>query len=344
MFKKGYTYDDVALVPQYNNVASRTEPELDTWITRNTKVKMPLIPANMESVIGLDLAKIIVANGGLPILHRFTTVEQQIIWINELKGQCFLSVGYGKLEDLSKIMYGLDRYQPIGVTVDIAHGHSLAMLETVKHIKNTFLNLDVIAGNVCTSQGYIDLVNAGADAVKVGVGPGARCTTRMRTGFGVPQFTAVYDCAQVAKKFKVPVIADGAISGSREVALALAAGASTVMVGKLFACTEQSAAEKRTTYITWPKNTSIREAKYRGQASAEFQKDYYGGMKAGTVAEGTQEWAPVTGSAQALIDELLGGLRSALTYGGARSIKELQSKAEFMEVTGSYKVESGTRK
>ena len=152
---------------------------------------------------------------------------------------------------------------------------------------------------------------------------------RIVTGFGVPQLTAIYECAEIAEKLRVPLIADGGIRTSRDVVLALAAGASTVMIGKLFALTRESAApKKRSSEVP-----SGLLAKYRGQASKDFQTDFYGGLKDKTVAEGIDFWAPVSGSAKELIDELLGGIRSGLTYGGARNIKELQRKAEFVEVT-----------
>jgi IMP dehydrogenase len=215
------------------------------------------------------------------------------------------------------------------------------MFRLIESIKDLFPNIQIIAGNVCTPMAYQDLVNAGADAVKVGVGSGAACTTRVITGFGVPQFTAIYECAKLAQKLRVPIIADGGIRDSRDVVLALAAGASTVMLGKLFALTEESAAEKR--LFPEARLGTQWQAKYRGQASTDFQNEYYGGLKEKTVAEGTAFWAPVSGSAQTLIDELLGGIRSGLTYGGAKSIKELQRKAEFMRVTPSYGTESRPR-
>ena len=216
--------------------------------------------------------------------------------------------------------------------MDIAHGHSDQMMRFVEQLKRSHGDKQVIAGNVCTAMAYHDLVNAGADAVKVGIGPGAACTTRMVTGFGVPQFTAVRDCAAVADKLRVPLIADGGIRGSRDIVLALAAGASSVMVGKLFALTEESAAEKRPI----ANDGGALEAKYRGQASKDFQIDFYGGLKRNTVPEGTDFWAPVSGSAQGCIEELIGGLRSGMTYAGARNVKELQRKAEFVAVGSAY--------
>jgi IMP dehydrogenase len=162
------------------------------------------------------------------------------------------------------------------------------------------------------------------------------------TGFGVPQFTAIRDCAEEADHFRIPIIADGGIKSSKDVALALAAGASSVMIGKLFALTEESAADKAV-HPHKPLGSQW-QAKYRGQASEDFQEEFYGGLKEKTVAEGTDFWAPVTGPAQDFIDDILGGLRSAMTYGGARSIKELHRKAEFVEVTSAYEAESKPRR
>ncbi|MEN9343299.1 MAG: inosine-5-monophosphate dehydrogenase [Chlamydiota bacterium] len=334
-FKRAYTFDDVALVPQFNNVPSRTEPLLETWITRQRKMDIPLVCSNMDTAISEELAEVLLAAGSIPIFHRFTPYEMQKKWVKRFAGKTFISAGISKIDETRSL---LDE-GALGVCIDVAHGHSDRMFEYIRELKRTHPNKEVIAGNVCTAMAYHDLVNAGADAVKVGVGPGAACTTRMITGFGVPQFTAIYDCAKIAEKLRVPLIADGGIRNSRDVVLALAAGASSVMIGKMFAMTKESAAIKRPS----DKVPSKMEAKYRGQASEDFQNDFYGGLKEKTVAEGIDFWGPVTGSAQELIDQLLGGLRSGLTYGGARSIKELQRKAEFVEVSGNYMPESRPR-
>ena len=334
-FEKGYTFDDVALVPQYNNVPSRTAPQLDSWLTKNTKIGIPLLCSNMDSTIGDELAEILLHNGSIPIYHRFTEdFSGQKKWVEKFGEKTFISCGLGKLK-LEEVRRLFDMGAS-GVCFDVAHGHSEKMLDYIKNLKKSHPDKEVIAGNVCTAMAYQDLVNAGADAVKVGVGPGAACTTRVITGFGVPQFSAIFECAKIAEKLRVPLIADGGIRTSKDVVLALAAGASTVMIGKLFALTKESAAQKRTT-------DKGMEAKYRGQASADFQSDFYGGLKEKTVAEGVDFWAPVSGSSQELIDQLLGGLRSGLTYGGAHNIKELQRKAEFVEITPAYVRESYPR-
>lgn len=328
-----YTFDDVALVPQFNNVPSRTEPVLETWLTKNRKMHIPLICANMDTTISEELADLLIGQGSVPIFHRFTPFEVQQAWVKKFREKTFISCGIQKIEETLMLL----DLGAAGVCIDVAHGHSDRMFRFIEELKRKHPDKEVIAGNVCTAMAYHDLVNAGADAVKVGVGPGAACTTRIVTGFGVPQFSAIYDCAKVAEKLRVPLIADGGIRNSRDVVLALAAGASSVMIGKLFALTSESAAPKRKT------EQGGFEAKFRGQASADFQNDFYGGLKEKTVAEGIDFWAPVSGTAQQLIDQLLGGLRSGLTYGGARNIKELQRKAEFVKVSATYMPESHPR-
>jgi IMP dehydrogenase len=329
------TYDDVALVPQFNNIPSRTEPSLESWLTKKMKVGIPLLAANMDTVISEELAEILIEQGSIPIFHRFTPFAEQEKWVKKFKDKTFISCGIQKLDETRKLL----DLGAVGVCIDVAHGHSDRMFKHIQELKKTHPDKEVIAGNVCTAMAYHDLVNAGADAVKVGVGPGAACTTRMVTGFGIPQFTAVQDCARIAEKLRVPLIADGGIRTSRDVVLALAAGASTVMIGKLLALTLESAAPKRKS----DKCASGFEAKFRGQASADFQNEFYGGLKAKTVAEGIDFWAPVSGSAEDLIAMLLGGVRSGMTYGGARNLKELQRKAEFVQVSAPYIQESRPR-
>lgn len=328
--RPAYTYDDVALVPQFNNIPSRTEPSLESWLTKKLKIGIPILAANMDTVMGEELAEVLLAQGSIPIFHRFAPLETQKKWVKKFHRKLFVSCGIQRLDEVRELL----DLGALGACIDVAHGHSERMFKFLEDLKTSHPNHEIIAGNVCTAMAYHDLVNAGADAVKVGVGPGAACTTRVVTGFGVPQFTAVSDCARIAEKLRVPLIADGGIRTSRDVVLALAAGASTVMVGKLFALTQESAA---------PKRNEGKEAKFRGQASEDFQNDFYGGLKEKTVAEGIDFWGNVSGSAVSLIEKLLGGLRSGMTYGGARNLKELQRKAEFVQVTAHYIHESFPR-
>lgn len=346
------TFDDVALVPVFNNVESRTEPCVRTKLTSGCGMAIPIIASNMDTVIGPELAKVLISAGSVPIFHRFASFEQKVSWINEFPGS-FLSSGIrmGDVVELEKI---LEETSLAGVCFDIAHGHDARLLNIIDSLKNKYPELEVIAGNVCTADAYRDLVNAGATAVKIGIGPGAACTTRKVTGFGVPQFTAIQDIAAVKKKLLVPIIADGGVRGSADIVKALAAGADSVMLGKLFALTNESAAPKRGLnaapgqIIEYSPGHPVPycgpfEAKYRGQASADFQEDYFGATKDGTVPEGEAFWAPVSGPAIDLIQRLMAGVRSGMTYGGARSIPELQRKAEFIQVTGNYEAESSPR-
>lgn len=333
--KRTYTFDDVALAPQFNNVPSRTEPSLETWLTKSRKMDIPILAANMDTVIGEELAEILLGFGSVPIFYRFTDYEVKKKWVKKYGDRIFISSGIHHIDETRRLFdLGLR-----GVCIDVAHGHSNMMFKFIEELKKTHPGKEIIAGNICTSMACHDLINAGADAVKVGIGPGAACTTRMVTGFGVAQFTAIRDCSKITDKLRVPLIADGGIRSSREVVIALAAGASSVMIGKLFALTKESAAPKR------EKAGSFMglQAKYRGQSSEDFQNDFYGGLKDKTVAEGVDFWADVTVSAKELIESLLGGLRSGMTYGGARSIKELQRKAEFVEVSSTYMYESFVR-
>jgi len=329
---------NVTLIPQYNNIPSRTEPILKTWISRRYEMKIPIIAANMDSVIGDDLADVLIEHGSIPIFHRFTSYEQQWNWGKKYGSNCFLSCGLNNIDQTIKLLKETDIK---GMCIDIAHAHSSTMknflLELKQHIPS---DKDIIVGNICTPTAFHDLANWGADAIKCGIGGGSACTTRMVTGYGVPQFSAVYECGKIAEKLRVPLIADGGIRDSRDIMLALSAGASSVMIGGLFSNTFESVAPKE--HVS-ENGGDVTYATYRGQASTEFQIDFYGEVKKGTVPEGIAFRKRCSQSADTLINQLCGGIRSGFTYGGARTIKELQRKAEFRRVTSSFIQESKPR-
>lgn len=325
----GLSYGDVCMVPKHNNVASRTIPILKTQATKQTNMGIPIFAANMDTIIGPELAEVLVKMGSIPIFHRFydktdkignqPKIGELIDMVKKYERNCYVSWGASDLGDLFNFLVK-HNLSPLGVCIDIAHGHSVMVEEAIKRIKDRLDLIEVIAGNVCTPEATLDLIHWGADAVKVGIGPGSLCTTRKVTAFGSPQFTAVQECAEVAKRLKTPIIADGGIKGSREMILALAAGASSVMIGGLFAETYEAAGK----------------GSFRGQASQAFQNDYFGGVKEGTVPEGISKVVKQRVSAEAEINDLLAGLRSGMTYTGAKSIDELQRKAEFMQITENY--------
>jgi IMP dehydrogenase len=332
-------YNDVALVPQYNNIDSRTQPNLQSWLTRNTLINIPIVAAPMDTVISTELAEKLLALGSIPIFHRFTSIEQQKTWIDQFGQNCFISAGINNLPETIDLLKYTGQNGPCkGVLIDIAHGHSKRMLDFIKELKSIVPDREIIAGSVATPMAVQDLYNVGVDAVRVGIGAGACCTTRIQTGFGLPMFTCVQECAKIASKLRIPIIADGGIEHPKDCALALAAGAMTVMMGKKFAQTTESASTKTEIGLD-----GKQYVKYRGQASADFQKDFYGKVKDGTVPEGTHFDVLCTGSVDKLIGEYTGALRSAFTYGGARDIKEFQRKAEFVKVGSSYISESHPR-
>jgi len=323
MMKTGLSYGDVCLVPKYNNVTSRSIPSFKTQATKQSIMQIPIFAANMDTVIGPRLAEVLVQLGSYPVFHRFykeSKIGELIDLVRKYEEKCYISWGASNLGELFTLLNG-NSLKPKGVFLDIAHGHSIMVEEAIKRIKCRYAEtFEVIAGNVCTPAAVMDLAHWGADAVKVGIGPGSVCTTRNVTAFGSPQFTAVQECAEIGKRLKVPIIADGGIKGSREIILALAAGANTVMIGRLFAETEEG----------------NNDGHYRGQASQSFQNDYFGGVKEGTVPEGTFKLVGKNVPAEKMTKELLAGLASGMTYCGAKTIAELQEKAEFMRVTQSY--------
>lgn len=222
------------------------------------------------------------------------------------------------------------------VIVDTAHGHSEGVLQTVRKVKDAFPNLDVIGGNVATAEATIDLIRAGADGVKVGIGPGSICTTRIVAGVGVPQLTAVMDCASAAHKFGIPIIADGGIKQTGDVPKALAAGASTVMLGGLLARVDESPGEKvlyeGRTYKTYRGMGSL-GAMQAGSKDRYFQ-DVEDDIKK-LVPEGIEGRVPYGGTLSDVVYQLVGGLRAAMGYCGCASVEDLQNETEFVRVTAA---------
>ena len=220
------------------------------------------------------------------------------------------------------------------LVVDIAHGHNERALETVRLLKKKFPGVEIVGGNVATAKGTIDLIKAGADAVKVGIGPGAACTTRIVTGVGVPQLTAIMDCFDAAEKYKTPIIADGGIKNSGDLSKALAAGASTVMIGSIFAGTDESPGE----YIL---EDGAGYKLYRGMASRDAAPAT--GDNVYRAPEGKSGKVAYRGRAKNVLDDLMAGLRSSMSYLGAKNLRDFQKNANFIHVTSSSLRESNTR-
>lgn len=329
--ERGLTFDDVLLMPRHSEMSSRRAPNLESKVTKNFTLKTPIISANMDTVTEYQMAIKMAELGGLGILHRFMSPEEQVRQVKLVKeaklGPVAASIGV-KEEGMKRADMLADAGVDI-LTIDIAHGDSVMMFETLDYVKKKYPHIDVIAGNTATPEGVRGMIEHGADAVKVGIGPGSMCTTRIITGCGVPQLTAVAMCVLEARKHNVPVIADGGIKTSGDIVKAFAAGAQTVMLGSMLSgCLET------------PGEIEGGRKRYRGMASKDAQVSWRGELPQGMAAEGEARWVPCKGSVENIIHELSGGIRSGMTYLNAFTIADINKNARFMEMTASGMMES----
>lgn len=328
---RGLTFDDVLIVPAKSDVRSRKDPSLGTQLTKNKWMEMPIISANMDTVTESPMAIAMDQLGGVGILHRFMTIEDQVKHVEKMKarGLTNISASIGVNDDYQDRARSLIKAGVNILTIDIAHGHSIQMFETVKWCKDHFSSIDIIAGNIATPEATENLIQAGADAIKVGIGPGSMCTTRIITGAGVPQLTAIALCSEVAKEYRVPVIADGGIKTSGDIVKAFAAGASSVMLGGMLSGT-----------IETPGEIKNGKKQYRGMASKSAQVSWRGGVPEGMAPEGESTLVSVKGHVNDVILELSGGIRSGMSYINAVQVSEICDKARFIEMTSSGMFES----
>jgi len=328
---KGLTFDDVLIVPCRSDIRSRRDPSLSSKLTKKISIDTPIISANMDTITEFDMALAMNQLGGIGILHRFISAEEQAKQSRMLKEagvkNIAASVGVGE-EFKSRAKAVIDAGVNI-ITIDIAHGHSIQMMETMKWLKDAYPNIELIAGNMATPDAARDLIEAGADAIKVGIGPGSMCTTRIITGAGVPQLTAIALCAEVADSYGVPVIADGGIRTSGDMVKAFAAGASTIMLGSMLSGTIES-----------PGEIKNGKKQYRGMASRSAQDSWRGGVPEGMAPEGEATQVNVKGHVKDVILEVSGGIRSGMSYVNATAVSEIREKAQFMEMSANGIAES----
>ena len=322
--KQALTFDDVLIVPAYSEVGSRLDPD-----TTSMGLDVPLLSANMDTVTGPDMAIAMDAAGGMGVLHRFMPKDMLLDAIAQIRGHTpdvAVSVGIGK--SAKRFVDWCDVLIYAGVTtlvLDVAHGHQKRVIECLMEYGDRHATM--IAGNVATREAVEDLLEAGADWVKVGIGPGSACTTRTVTGIGVPQFTAIHNCRDL------PIIADGGVKTTADFVKAVAAGADAVMCGSLFAgCTESPGELSET-------DTGLRK-QFRGSSSSEAREEF--GLTE-RIAEGVSGSVPFAGLVADTMQVYQTALQSAMSYVGARSVEELQAKAEFVRVTPSSIHESGPR-
>jgi IMP dehydrogenase len=359
-FQFGITFDDVLLTPGYSDF-SRSDIDLSTELTKRIKLSMPFVSAPMDTVTESKLAIELARLGGIGIIHRNLSIENQAAEIKKVKTKNLLvgaavgaSAGFEtRIKILSKT--GADV-----IIVDSAHGHSKGVIDAVRFIKKNYKNIDVVAGNIATSEGAKALIAAGADGLRVGMGPGAICTTRIISGMGIPQITAIMDTSRIAKKFGIPVIADGGIKYSGDILKALAAGASCVMMGSYFASSIESPGKliklrkselpSRFKAISHLKQTYLFK-EYRGMGSVgamekgakiKSEDEFHGKNYKDRVlvAEGVEGLVPVKGKLSDMVDQAVGGIKSGMYYVGAKNIPELWKKAKFIQITQASLTES----
>lgn len=324
------TFDDVLLIPAYNHHESRRFVDIGmTDKSGKLTLSLPVMTANMDTVTEDAMADFIGERGGIGVLHRFVTIEENVAMFKRCHAPVFVSVGTAEAE-----MERVEALKDAGAQyfcVDVAHGHARYVGKMVKRMREILPNECIMAGNVATYAGADYLASVKADIVKVGIGPGSVCTTRIKTGFGVPQLTAIQECARADRS----IVADGGIRTPGDIVKALAFGADFVMIGGMLAGTRPTPgapikdAEGRPTHKV-----------YRGMASQEVADDHLGGLTGWKTSEGVATKVPYREDEDEIIADIIGGLRSGLTYAGSNTIRELQRKLNYVHISQAGRIES----
>jgi IMP dehydrogenase len=332
MEKTAFTFDDVLLVPTYNHYESRRFVETaNTSKCSKLKIEIPVISSNMDTITESPMANFMGSKGGMGALHRFCTIEENVNEFKKCKYPTFVSVGCAE-RDLERV----EALRDAGATyfvIDVAHAHARYIGRVLKQIRVDLLkeeNSCIMAGNVATYAGADYLASCGADLIKVGIGGGSVCSTRIKTGFGIPTLSSIQECARVDRS----IIADGGIRSPGDIVKALAFGADFVMIGGMLAGTAPTPGE----VVSDSQGKKFKT--YRGMASREAQEDFIGNMSDWKTAEGVATRVPYREDHEAIIADIVGGLRSGLTYGGAKNIRELQRKLDYVLITPAGRLES----
>lgn len=364
IFPIGLTFDDVLLLPGFSDF-SRSDLILQTNLTKKIKLSLPFVSAPMDTVTEARLAIALARMGGIGVIHRNLSIIDQGKEVYKVKRKGFLvGAAIGAGSGFEERVKSLIKAKADVIVVDSAHGFSKGVIEAVRFIKMNYSKVEVIAGNVATFEGAKALIEAGVDGIRVGMGPGAICTTRIISGMGVPQITAILEVARAsraASSGRVPIIADGGIKYSGDMVKALACGASTVMMGSFFASALESPGKPfvlrkeqvpdRFQSIFNHKRQTFQFKEYRGMGSVAAMKkgakiksedEFHGkSYKDQTlVAEGVEGLVPIKGTVKEMIDQAAGGIKSGMYYVGAKTIEELWEKARFIQITQASLTES----
>ena len=332
--KDSLTFDDVTLVPQYSSVLP-SETVTVTKLARNLDLKIPLMSSAMDTVTESKMAIAISKSGGMGIIHRNLSIEQQVREVKKVKKNNYLvgaAIGVSpkdleRAKELSKVNTDL-------IVIDTAHGHTQKVLEMIRKIKKKLKTCTLCVGNIATGKAAKFLADSGVDIVKVGIGPGSICTTRLVAGIGVPQLSAVIQVKRALKNYKTKIISDGGIKFSGDIAKAIAAGADAIMIGSLFSGTIESPGKifkhKGKLFKNFRGMGSV-GAMSVGSADRYYQKKFKNVSK--YVPEGVEGMVKFKGPVNKIIYNLVGGLKSSMGYLGAKTIQDLQKKGEFVKIT-----------
>ena len=351
--REALAFDDVLLTPQYSDISSRKQVDISSslGLIKTSKVepdghhftasvleqervlRLPVISSPMDTITEDTMANTMARNGALGVIHRYNTIERQANLVKTVKlcdKGALVAAAIGATGDYLERAGALISAGAEILCIDVAHGHHSHVKEACEKIKQEFKLAYLIAGNVATIEGFCDLESWGADAIRVGIGGGSICSTRIRTGHGIPTFQSVLDCARIAKKAKI--IADGGIKTSGDIVKALAAGADFVMLGSMLSGTKETPGK-----IVVEGDKQYKS--YRGMASKEAQINWRGSY---SVSEGISTWVEYRGDVLGVLEDIEGGIKSGFSYSGATNLMELQAFARFIRQTSQGMRESNT--
>jgi len=340
------SFDDVLLEPQYSDIETRADVSLSAILSNDLFLQLPIISSPMDTVTDTVMARAMSANGGLGIIHRYNTIEQQTNSVRQLDnwedGSIFIkraaAIGVsGDFFERAKELVNVGCCRLL--CIDVAHGHHVSMQKALDILKKEFgARVHIMAGNVATYDGALALAQWGADSIRVGIGGGSICSTRIMTGHGIPTFQSILDCAEVKEQYDVKIIADGGIRTPGDCAKAIAAGADFVMLGNMLAGTDETPGEIME-YLDREAGIIRKYKTYRGMASTEAQIDWRGKVSS---QEGISTRIAYKGSVESILLNIRTNLASAFSYSGARTYAEFQRKAKFIRQTNSGQIESST--
>ncbi len=332
--KEALTFDDVLLLPRFSKILP-TDTDLSLNLSKKIKLKTPFLSSAMDTVTESKMAIAMAKAGGIGIIHRNLDIKKQSQEVVKVKKQNSLvgaAIGTN-FEDLKRAKWLVDSGVDL-IVIDTAHGHSKKVLQILSKIKKKNFQTPICVGNVATGDAAKSLYNSGADIIKVGIGPGSICTTRMVAGIGVPQITAIMEVYKTLKGKKVKIISDGGIKFSGDIAKALAAGADAIMMGSIFAGTDESPGKKfkiKNKFFKQYRGMGSIGAMSAGSSNRYFQKNHKDKSK--FVPEGVEGRVEYKGNVSKIIYQLKGGLRSSMGYVGAKKLSDIKKNAKFIKIT-----------